>query len=78
MNVSLGAESVGLILSYWTSVFRHDQVEALAQSFRHAFEEILRDPTQTVDEIGLLSEQSWNQISLWNAAVPLQCSNAFT
>ncbi|KAF7169585.1 hypothetical protein CNMCM5623_002227 [Aspergillus felis] len=72
LNVSVGAERVGLMLSYWTSFFSHDQIEALAQSFRLAFEEILRDPTRTVGQIDLLSERSRNQIALWNADVPLE------
>ncbi|RYP81490.1 hypothetical protein DL769_001961 [Monosporascus sp. CRB-8-3] len=70
LQITSGAGSVTLDLSYWNSCLTDPQAELIANAFRCAVKALVAAPETTVEHLDFFSEQDERKILEWNAELP--------
>jgi amino acid adenylation domain-containing protein len=70
INIQVGPESLEVMIDYWNSRIGQRTVESVAQSFRQAFLNIVKQEGAVLGEIDILTPQEIDQLREWTKEIP--------
>ncbi|KAL6233521.1 hypothetical protein BDW75DRAFT_241920 [Aspergillus navahoensis] len=70
INIQIGPEGLEVMIDYWHSRIRQRTVESVAQSFRQAFLNIVKQEGALLREIDIITPQEIEQLREWTKAIP--------
>ncbi|KAL4814663.1 hypothetical protein BDW67DRAFT_186464 [Aspergillus spinulosporus] len=70
INIQVGPESLEVMIDYWNSRIGQRTVESVAQSFRQAFLNIVKQEEAMLGEIDICTPQEIDQLREWTKDIP--------
>ncbi|KAL5048586.1 hypothetical protein BDW71DRAFT_205283 [Aspergillus fruticulosus] len=70
INIQIGPEGLEVMIDYWHSRIGQRTVESVAQSFRQAFLNIVKQEDAMLGEIDIIAPQEIDQLREWTKEIP--------
>ncbi|GKZ25564.1 nonribosomal peptide synthase [Aspergillus brasiliensis] len=70
LNIGVDSSSIQVVCSYRTLSLSAEHADTLLRTASHVLSEILRDPTQSFQEVEIISPECKEQLVKWNPTIP--------